>query len=170
MVFFKKVSLQLFLFPLFFSSAVQAQNTSNKIGSFCIFQNNPTHGEWAKDANGKIIELNVRFIKNMKCDDYEFEEIKRYTDFYAVDFSNLPILINSCKNLKKSLLSKASSRQNIQNQNIDLNDLDNYLSPQARIIPDINDTNNNFILSPFAIQNQVRINDYLFLSTYYTCK
>lgn len=170
MVFFKKVSIQLFLFPLFFSSITQAKDINNKIGSFCIFQNNPTQGEWAKDANGNIIELNVRFIENMKCNDYEFEEIKRYIDIYALDFSNLPILINSCKNLKKSLLNDASSRQNIQNQNIDLNDIDNYLSPQARIIPHINETNNNFILYPFAIQNQVRINDFLFLSTYYTCK
>ncbi|WP_397601093.1 hypothetical protein [Silvanigrella sp.] len=87
-----------------------------------------------------------------------------------MEISSLNILIDSCKNLKKSLLKNNSSRKWIENQNINFNKLENYLSPQARKIPQTNEANTNYTLYPFAIQNQVYKNDFLLLSTYYNCK
>lgn len=162
----KKSNFQI-IFDSFFSFF---SYSSTKIGSYCIFQNDPSQGEWAKDANGKIIELNVNFARNVKCDDYENEGIAKYSDFYTVDIHSLKTLISSCNRLKQNLLNNKSSRESIQNQNIDLKDLDNYLSLQAKIIPQANDKNNSNILYPFAIQNQVRKDDFIFLSTYYVCK
>lgn len=170
MLFTKNLSFKFSLVPFLFSTLVQAHQPNSKFGSFCIFQDNPALGEWAKDANGNIIELSLTYFPNIKCEVDEPNTLNRYTELYAVDINSLRVLINSCNSLKQRLLSNASTRENIQNLNIDLNQIDYYLSPQARVIPVGNQINNNVTLYPFAIQNQVRKNDFLFLSTYYNCR